>query len=66
MMAARGYPTKKDLKAAVGKSLSYSETSAFGPEYESNGTFCLVGPSASERKWYATVTMVNDLIAKVK
>lgn len=37
----------------------------FGMEYTPNGTFAVVGPSEYERKWYATVTMVNGLIAKV-
>jgi hypothetical protein len=33
------YQTKKDLKAAVGQPLKYTETSIFGEEYRSNGTF---------------------------
>lgn len=66
MMGVNGYKTKKDLKAAVGKPLTYVETSAFGPEYKSNGTFNVVGPCAfTNRKWYATVTMENDKIKKV-
>lgn len=65
MMAAM-YKTKKDLKAAVGKPLRYLETSMFGNEYQSNGSFCVVGPSPTQRKWFATVTMKDDLIAKVK
>ena len=64
MMGAT-YKTKKDLKAAVGQSLRYVETSFFGPEYKENGTFCVVGPSPTERKWYAQVTMKDGLIAKV-
>jgi len=64
MMAAR-YKTKKDLKAAVGQELRYEETSFFGPEYKSDGKFCVVGPSPTERKWFATVTTVGGKIAKV-
>lgn len=64
-LAARGYKSKKDLKAAVGKRLSYSETSMFGPEYKADGTFCVVGPSEHERKWFAEVTTSNGLITKV-
>lgn len=60
------YKTKKDLKAHVGRPLRYEETSGFGPEYKSNGRFCVVGPSPYERRWYAEVTMVDDLIAGVK
>lgn len=59
------YPTKKDLKASVGKPLRFEETSAFGPEYKENGTFAVVGPSPYKRNWYATVTMVNGLIKVV-
>ena len=59
------YATKKELKNAVGKPLLYGETSMFGPEYRATGTFCVVGPSASVRKWYATVTTKDDRIVKV-
>jgi hypothetical protein len=65
MMAAL-YKTKKELKASVGKSFMYEETSIFGEEYLSNGTFCVVGPSPYQRKWYATVTMKNGKIFQVK
>ena len=65
MIAASGYKAKKDLKASVGQSLSYNETSMFGPEYTANGKFCVVGPSAYERKWFAEVTMKEGKIAKV-
>jgi len=64
MMGAR-YKTKKELKAAVGQSLRYEETSFFGPEFKEDGTFCVVGPSPTQRKWFASVTMVGGLIAKV-
>jgi hypothetical protein len=64
MMGAT-YKTKKDLKAAIGQPLRYIETSFFGPEYKSDGTLYVVGPSPTERKWYAQVTMANGLIAKV-
>ena len=59
------YPTKKALKACVGQSLRYQETSMFGAEYKRNGSFCVVGPNPIERKWFAEVTMKNGLIAKV-
>jgi hypothetical protein len=64
-MMGANYHTKKDLKAAVGQPLDYEETSFFGPEYKENGTFCVVGPSPRERKWFASVTMKDGLIAKV-
>lgn len=64
MMAAH-YPTKKALKDAIGKPLRYEETSMFGSEYRADGTFAVVGPSPYVRKWFATVTMKEGLIAKV-
>jgi hypothetical protein len=64
-MMAASYKTKKDLKSAIGKELRYVETSMFGEEYRANGTFCVVGPSAYDRKWYASVTMKDGVVAKV-
>jgi len=59
------YKTKKELKASVGKHLNYVETSMFGAEYKRTGTFCVVGPSPTKRKWFAQVTMKDGLIQKV-
>ena len=59
------YPTKKALKASIGQSLRYEETSMFGAEYKANGRFAVVGPGAYQRKWYAQITMADDKIAKV-
>ena len=64
MMGAK-YATKKELKAAVGQPLKYVETSMFGEEYLANGTFCVVGPSPTVRKFFANVTMTDGLISKV-
>ena len=64
-LAAAGYKTKKDLKASVGKPLGYNETGMFGPEYKANGSFAVVGPSAYDRRWFATVTMADGKITKV-
>jgi hypothetical protein len=66
MLAARGYKTKKDLKASVGKQFNYTETSMFGPEYKGDGKNTVVGPSPYERKWFATVTCVGGVITKVE
>lgn len=64
-MMGASYKSKKDLKAAIGQSLRYTETSIFGPEYKADGSFCVVGPSPYERKWFAQVTMRDGKIAKV-
>jgi hypothetical protein len=65
-MIAANYKTKKDLKANVGNPLLYTETSFFGPEYKESGHFCVVGPSSYDRRWYAEVTIKDNLIVKVK
>lgn len=65
-MMGANYKSKKDLKAAVGQPLRYTETSMFGAEYKADGTFCVVGPSPHERKWFAEVTMCGGKITKVK
>jgi hypothetical protein len=66
-MLGASYPTKKALKENIGKPLRHIETSMFGGEYKENGTFCVVGPDPyRDRRWFAEVTMVKGLIAKVK
>tara|TARA_R100000329_G_scaffold43427_1_gene40590 strand:+ start:549 stop:761 length:213 start_codon:yes stop_codon:yes gene_type:complete len=70
-MMILNYESKKELKENIGKPLRYTETSFFGEEYESNGTF--VGCNrpydprgTGTREFFATVTMVDDLISEVK
>lgn len=64
-MIAASYQTKKELKAAIGQPLRFVETSMFEAEYKDNGTFAVVGPSPTSRKWFASVTMKDGLIQKV-
>jgi hypothetical protein len=66
-MLGASYATKKALKESVGKPLRFIETSMFGAEFRSNGSLTVVGPDPyRDRRWFATVTMVNGLIAKVR
>ncbi len=63
------YPSKKDLKASIGKPLRYIETSVFGPEYRENGR--LTGANRPHitgkgREFFANVTMENGLIKGVQ
>ena len=63
------YPTKKELKANIGKRLKFRETSMFGSEYKSNGSFAVCNrPSITRigREWFANITMKDDLIFKVE
>jgi hypothetical protein len=67
-MMILNYPTKKDLKAAIGKPLLYTETSMFGPEYTANGTFSGCNRphlTGYKREFFARVTMRDGLIEKV-
>lgn len=64
-MLVANYKFKKNLKDSLGKELLHTETSMFGKEYKETGTFCVVGPSAYVRKWYAEVTMKDGKIVKV-
>tara|TARA_R100001082_G_scaffold105898_1_gene78355 strand:+ start:682 stop:879 length:198 start_codon:yes stop_codon:yes gene_type:complete len=65
-MIGLSYKTKKALKESIGERLKYTETSVFGPEYTKDGDITGVGPSPYNRKWFATVTMKNGIIVKVK
>jgi hypothetical protein len=64
------YSSKKDLKAAIGQSLDYQETSLHGKEFLANGTFAVSNrPSITGikgREFFAEVTMASGKIAKVK
>lgn len=63
------YPSKAVLKASIGKQLDYMETSLFGPEYKSDGELTVANRphiTGLGREFFATVTMANGLITKVK
>lgn len=62
------YPSKKELKANIGKPLRYIETSMFGPQYKSNGTIVVANRphiTGLGREFFAEVVMENDLIKRV-
>ena len=65
------YESKKQMKENIGQPLKYTETSLFGKEYKSDGSF--VGcnrPSLPEgtgtREFFAKVTMEDNLIKEVE
>lgn len=64
-MMGASYPTKKACKEAIGQEPKFIETSVFGPEYNGDGTYVVVGPDPYCRKWYAQVTVKDGVIAKV-
>ena len=69
-MSVTGYKSKKELKESIGKPLCYEETSMFGLEYKETGSFVVAHrpyiTGLSGREFFATVTMENNLISKVK
>ena len=75
-MMILNYNSKKQLKSNIGKPLDYTETSFFGAEYQSNGSFCGCNrpyspeyPKFEQRKgreFFAEVTIENNLIKSVR
>ena len=70
-MMILNYESKKELKENIGNRLRYTETSFFGEEYKSNGTFAGCNRHWDSRgtgklEFFAGVTMVDDLISEVK
>lgn len=69
MMLLTGYKSKKELKAAIGASLRYMETSSFSDEFRPDGKFCAAHRPAVTglpgREFFAKITMANGKIAKV-
>ena len=57
------YKTKKELKNNVGSELDYSETSIFKDEYTENGV--VIGCDVN-RKWFAKITIKNNIIERVQ
>lgn len=68
-MLIANYPSKKDCKAAIGKSLRYIETSMFGAEYKADGVLTVANRphiTGKGREWFGQITMENGLIKAVK
>ena len=68
-MMILNYESKKQLKEHIGKELDYTETSMFGEEYKSNGSFAGCNRphmTGYKREFFAEVTMQNDKIVSVK
>ena len=68
-MMILNYESKKQLRENIGKELNYTETSMFGNEYKSNGSFAGCNrPNVTgyKREFFAEITMQNDKIKEVK
>ena len=65
------YESKKQMKECIGQPLRYTETSFFGEEYESNGSFIgcnrpTLPEGTGTREFFANVTMEDNLIKEVE
>lgn len=63
------FKNKKALKEAIakGEKITIFQPGPFGGNEPSNGTIYLEGPHYPQpHKWYATATLENGLIVKVK
>ena len=65
------YESKKAMKAEIGKTLRYTETSCFGPEFKADGSFSVAHRPAIDRgdggrEFFARVTMENGKIRSVE
>jgi len=68
-MMILNYPSKKNLKENIGKTLNYTETSMFGNEFLNDGSFTGCNrPTITKnkgREFFAEVTMKEGLIFSV-
>lgn len=67
MYATQNFKTKKALKEAVAAGpVACFQPGPFGPDVK-DGVHCCEGPHYPEpHRWYATVTVLNGNIVKVK
>jgi len=68
-MMILNYESKKELKENIGKTLNHTETSFFGAEYKSNGSFAGCNRphmTGYKREFFAEVTIFNDKIVKLR
>jgi hypothetical protein len=68
MYANTSFKTKKALKEAVaeGRQIGVYQPGPFGGNEPTNGTCAIEGPNNVMHTWYATVTLVDGIITKVK
>jgi hypothetical protein len=62
------YPTKKELKAAIGTPLKYTETSMFGAEYNANAAGQAVAHRPhlqGGREYFAQIWLKDGILVKV-
>tara|TARA_B100001123_G_scaffold438959_1_gene574841 strand:+ start:525 stop:734 length:210 start_codon:yes stop_codon:yes gene_type:complete len=65
------YESKKQMKECIGQPLRYTETSLFGEEYKSDGSFIgcnrpTLPEGTGTREFFANVTMEDGKIKEVE
>ncbi len=65
------YESKKQMKECIGQPLRYTETSLFGEEYKSDGSFIgcnrpTLPEGTGTREFFAKVTMEDGKIKEVE
>ena len=69
MYAVKNFKTKKALKEAVakGEKIGVYQPGPFGGNEPLNGTVCIEGPHyPAPHTWYASATLVDGVIVKIK
>ena len=69
MYTQQNFPTKKAFKEAVasGRQITVYQPGPFGGNEPANGTVCIEGPHFPEpHRWYATATLKDGVVVKVK
>ena len=69
MYTTTNYQSKKQFKEAVeaGKQVRIFQPGPFGSNEPSNGNVCIEGPHYPQpHKWYATATLKDGVVVKVK
>ena len=59
------FATKKALKAHKSNPVTLIDPTPFGDKSLTNYTGPIVGPGPYDRKYYATVTVINGILTKV-
>lgn len=65
----RTFKTKKAVKEAIAKGVKvtcYGYVNVMSTGIPKDGVHSAVGPGEYDRKWYATITVVDGAITKIK
>jgi hypothetical protein len=68
MYATTSFKTKKAFREAVaaGKQVGVFQPGPFGGNEPTNGTVAIEGPNYEMHRWYASATLKDGVVVKVK